>query len=86
VDVFLLFLSKAVLLGLAGALAGYFGGRLVGFLCSEAPAQARATMTVFDTELLATVLVVAPLLSAVASWLPALRAAQQDPAVILRES
>ena len=83
-DVFILFLSKAVLIGLVGALAGYFAGRVVGFLWSEAPAQ--ATMTLLDVELLAAVLVAAPLLSAVASWLPALRAAQQDPAVILRES
>ena len=51
-----------------------------------APAQAQAAMRLFDLQLLLTVLAAAPVLSAVASWLPALLAAQQDPAVILRET
>ncbi len=84
VDIFLLFLCKAVLIGVAGALAGYFAGRLAGFLWAEAPA--RAALGLFDPALFAAVLAAAPVLSAVASWLPALRAAQQDPAVVLRES
>ncbi|MBM4042136.1 MAG: FtsX-like permease family protein [Planctomycetes bacterium] len=86
VDIFLLFLSKAVLIGLAGALAGYFAGRVAGFLWAEAPALAQGAMGLFDAGLFAAVLLAAPVLSAVASWLPALRAAQQDPALVLRES
>ncbi|MCX5771948.1 MAG: hypothetical protein NTZ09_16985 [Candidatus Hydrogenedentes bacterium] len=46
---------------------------------------AASAMGLFDWRLLAFVLVLAPLLACVASWLPALVAAQQDPAVILRE-
>jgi ABC-type lipoprotein release transport system permease subunit len=81
-DIFLLFLCKAVLIGLVGALAGYFAGRVVGLGWG----QAQAVVRLLDVGLFATVLIAAPALSALASWLPALRAAQQDPAVILRES
>jgi ABC-type lipoprotein release transport system permease subunit len=38
----------------------------------------------FDQRLLLGTLLVAPLLSALASWLPALTAARNDPAVILQ--
>ncbi|HUT33573.1 MAG TPA: FtsX-like permease family protein [Planctomycetota bacterium] len=86
VDVFFLFLCKAILVGFVGALVGYLAGRAAGFAWSEAPVQAQGRMSFLDLGLFATVLAAAPALSALASWLPALRAAQQDPAVILRES
>ena len=82
------FLAKALLVGFAGALVGYAGGFVAGMAWSAAegvPVTAASAAGLFDGRLLAFVLVLAPLLACVASWLPALVAAQQDPAVILRE-
>lgn len=78
-QVFAIFLGKAVLVGVLGATLGCAGGFAIGVAAGAgAPAAA-----LFDPTLLAAVLVLAPLLSALASWLPAMLAAQQDPAVVL---
>jgi len=82
-DVFYLFLGKAMLIGLAGAALGYAAGLAIGVLWGDAPMRARGTL--FDAGLLVQVLLMAPLLSGIASWIPAMMAAQQDPAVVLRE-
>jgi len=82
------FLGKAFLMGLTGAVIGYAGGFAAGAAWSAAegvPLTARSALSLFDARLLVSVLVLAPLLACVASWLPALVAAQQDPAAILRE-
>ena len=82
------FLGKALLVGFSGAVAGYAGGFFAGMAWSAAegvPVTAGSASGLFDWRLLVFVLVLAPLLACVASWLPALMAAQQDPAVILRE-
>lgn len=82
------FLIKAVLLGMVGALAGYATGFAAGAGWSAwdgiALSPARLTR-LFDPALLVTVLVAAPILAALASWIPAMAAAQQDPAAVLRE-
>lgn len=69
-QILLIFLGKAGAMGLAGALIGYAAGILAG------PGS---------TALLAAVVAGAPLLAIVAGWLPAMIAAQQDPAIVLRE-
>ncbi|HUW85079.1 MAG TPA: FtsX-like permease family protein [Phycisphaerae bacterium] len=79
---FSLFLTKAILVGLAGGCLGYPIGFLVGAMLGGGPVNTRA---LFDPAVLVAVLVGAPLLAALATWLPAAIAAQQDPAVILRE-
>jgi len=68
-----LFLGRAVAMGVAGACLGYAAG------------QTAIAGAEFNAPLLAAVLAGAPLLSALASWIPALLAAQQDPADILRQ-
>jgi putative ABC transport system permease protein len=78
--IFGLFLSRAVLVGLLGALLGYAAGLLVGALWGETTAGG-----VFEPALLLLVVAAAPLLCGLASWVPALLAARQDPAVVLRE-
>jgi ABC-type lipoprotein release transport system permease subunit len=78
--IFGLFLSRAVLVGLLGALLGYAAGLLVGALWGETTAGG-----VFEPALLVLVVAAAPLLCGLASWVPALLAARQDPAVVLRE-
>lgn len=85
VQVFALFLIKAVVTGLVGATLGFGLGYVVGAASGDAPALATGGAPLFDARLLLAVLAAAPLLSALASWLPALTAAQQDPAVVLTE-
>ena len=81
----LIFLGKAIVIGLAGACLGYFVGRFIGVMWREAPGAVPIPMALIEPRLLLLVLVAAPLLAALASWLPAVCAAQQDPAVVLRE-
>lgn len=81
-QVLALFLTRAVLVGFIGAVLGYAAGSLVGMLRGETAADASS---LFRPVLLLGVVAAAPLLCALASWVPALMAARQDPAVILRE-
>jgi hypothetical protein len=84
-DVLLLFLARAMLIGLIGALLGYGGGFAVGVAWRGGAAQAGGSLRLLDVRLLGSVFVLAPVLSGLASWVPAMMAAQQDPAVVLRE-
>jgi ABC-type lipoprotein release transport system permease subunit len=84
-----IFLGRAALVGLAGALAGcllgFAAGLLgAGFLHSDAAAAPiQALLTGLGVPVV-WVLLAAPVLSALASWLPAQHAGQMDPALILR--
>lgn len=80
----LIFLGKAILIGLTGACVGYLAGRLIGAMWHEGPG-APAAIGLVEPRLLILVLVATPIVAAMASWLPAIYAAQQDPAVVLRE-
>jgi ABC-type lipoprotein release transport system permease subunit len=76
-----LFLCKALVLGLAGALLGF--GLGISFVLLR---TGRADVSsLLDIKLLLLALLIAPLLSLIASWIPALLASQQDPALIMRE-
>ncbi|MFP4250024.1 MAG: ABC transporter permease [Armatimonadota bacterium] len=79
------FLLKAALMGIAGGIAGLIVGVTVGAWLSEVPPGAEGFATLIDVRLLVGALVGAPLLAAVASWLPARNAARQDPATVLQE-
>jgi putative ABC transport system permease protein len=81
----MIFLGKAIVIGVVGAGLGYLAGRLIGAAWREAPGAPPVPMALIDLRLLMLVMVAAPVLSALASWLPALLAAQQDPADVLRE-
>lgn len=72
-QVLVLFLSRALVIGFVGAAVGFAGGVLVTW-----PAMPEQQGPWLPVALLAT-----PALAALASWLPALIAAQQDPADIL---
>jgi len=87
-----IFLARALVVGLIGAVAGY----AVGFAVAAAwdireagdtalGGQAVGAAALFAPVLLVATLVLAPLLSAMASLVPAMMAAQQDPAIVLRE-
>lgn len=73
--VLLLFLSRALAIGFVGAVLGFAGGVLVTW-----PA-----LPAYQLPWLPVVLLASPVLAALASWLPALMAAQQDPAGILNK-
>ncbi len=76
-----LFLGKAVILGLLGAVLGY----LAGFAVTAAWNGGHWDQSLlYNRQLLLMTVILAPLLSAVASWLPALSAARNDPAAILQ--
>jgi cell division protein FtsX len=82
--VFVLFLSKAALVGFIGAALGYLAGSFIGMVLGE-PLPAADWSVLVSPALLLAVLAAAPLLCALASYVPALTAARQDPAVVLRE-
>jgi putative ABC transport system permease protein len=79
-----LFLGRAVLMGLTGAVLGYGGGLLIGACWHEGPGLA-ATAVGLNPRLALAVLAGAPVLALLAAWLPSFLAAQQDPAEVLNE-
>jgi putative ABC transport system permease protein len=88
-QVFALFIFKALILGILGALLGYACGFTAAMWLDRAGVRdATATVTVaelFLPQLLTWVLLLTPLLAALASWLPAMLAIGEDPAVVLRD-
>ena len=80
-----LFLGKALLVGLIGAAVGYGGGYAVGIIWGDLPSTGETSARLFVPQFLVIAVVMAPALSGLASWIPAMLAAGQDPAVILHE-
>lgn len=76
------FLGRAALIGIAGAIVGYGAGFFVVLASSG---MSMVTPDILEPLHLALVLTVTPFLAAVASWVPALVAVRQDPADVLRE-
>jgi len=87
-EILTVFLSKAVVIGLLGGVLGYAAGFSLGVLWSDTPNVTSATASVahqlFELPALLLALGMAPLLAGLASWLPAVLAARQDPAVVLQ--
>lgn len=75
-----LFLTKALLMGVAGGLGGYVLGTLVG-----RSRQAEPDLALLDPQAFLLAFATAVILALAASWAPAFYAAQQDPAAVLRE-
>lgn len=80
-----IFLGKALFIGLAGAALGYAAGLFVGIHWGDLATAADVVKQLLDTRLLALAVVLAPFLSGIATWIPAILAARQDPAVVLQE-
>lgn len=80
-----LFLGKAVLIGIAGAVLGYAVGSALSlrFGAEIFPVTAKAIR--IQPQLLLWVVLAAPAFAALASFVPAMMAVTQDPAVVLRE-
>lgn len=79
------FLLKAAAMGLAGAVVGYFAGVAVGAAWGGVGPGAEGFAGLFGPGLFVAALLIAPALCAAAAWLPAMRAARQDPAAVLRD-
>jgi len=81
--ILLLFLGKAGLIGLAGAILGCAAG--IGTAAVWAAAEPGIVRPPLDPSLLLACVALAPLLSMLAAWLPALAASAADPVAILSE-
>lgn len=80
-----IFLAKAFLMGFLGAFIGYGLGFAIGLISGEVSVNIPIALSTFKPGLLLLVLFLAPLLSVMAGWVPALMAANQEPALVLRE-
>ena len=79
------FLSRALVVGLVGAAIGYVGGFVIGAAAGETGIGMESAAAMFAPDVLIIVMLAAPLLAMLAGWAPAILAARQDPALILRE-
>ena len=84
-QIFQVFLGKALLLGLLGAGIGILGAMVLAAVCLRGTVESYSLPDTLPPALIVTVALVTPLVTALSSWLPALMAAQQDPALVLRE-
>ena len=84
-QILFVFLAKAFLLGLFGACIGYAAGFVIGALSSELPEGIPSATNLFKPGIFLLTLLITPFMSSFASWVPALIAARQDPAAILRK-
>jgi putative ABC transport system permease protein len=80
-----IFLLKAVMIGVVGSLAGYLLGIAVGAAWGGVRLFSGEFVGLISVPVLFASLLIAPALCALAGWLPAVRAAQQDPAAVLRD-
>ncbi len=85
VHIAMVFLAKAVFLGILGAVIGCGLGVPLATSLAATPGGAGAGFALVGWRTVAEVIVVTPLVVMLASWIPALLAAQQDPANVLRE-
>ncbi len=84
-DILGIFLCKAIIVGFCGALLGMVLVLVSAPLIVPFPDGLTVSQALFRGFLTPIVLLVAPLITAASSWLPALTAARQNPAMILRE-
>ena len=84
-----LFLSRSLLTGIVGGLIGCGLGLLIGLQFGASDASGISASRLLESSDLKSLIILAPILaplfSAIASWLPAVLAAKQDPATVLQE-
>lgn len=88
-QILVLFMSRAIVMGLAGGvlgcMAGFLAGRHLGTTTEAVSGSAATFQALFDPTTVVLALLLAPFLAGVGSWIPAIIAAQDDPAEILRD-
>jgi len=77
-----MFLTKAFFLGFIGATLGIIASFFAVMIAGGVPAE--GIVKLFNLPMLIGVLVAVPILSILASWVPATLAVREDPAAILR--
>lgn len=82
--ILLLFLSRAAIIGLVGGAIGCVAGWICGWRIGVGMEQTYVSGT-WRMDYVVLSLVVAPVLSALSCWIPAMLAWRQDPAAILQE-
>ena len=85
-QVYLIFLSKALVIGILGALAGLPLGHLVAVSTAKSLAGSQGELLSASRGLFLLVLLATPLVTLLASWIPTLFAVRQDPSETLREA
>lgn len=80
-----LFLGKAILIGLAGSIIGYFIGTWMALQVGPTLFEATANSIKPQISILYWSLVLAPAFAAISSFIPAMIAVSQDPADVLRQ-
>jgi ABC-type lipoprotein release transport system permease subunit len=80
-----LFLGKAAILGLLGAAAGVLIGVQGAASLGGITGGLKDALALVGSQLALTVFLAAPVVTMLASWIPSLLAARQDPADVLRE-
>jgi putative ABC transport system permease protein len=80
-----IFILKAMLIGLIGGIIGFSLGLFMGVSFGNPGLSSEIIQDVTNPSAFILVLILAPVLSVIASWIPAMLAAQQDPATILVE-
>ncbi|MFK7776883.1 MAG: FtsX-like permease family protein [Gimesia sp.] len=85
IQVFGIFIIKAFIIGVLGALIGYFLGYGIGITWANLPESMNPQEVLFSGRWLLLSLIFAPVLASLSSWIPALLAARQDPATLLQE-
>ncbi|MCY2988527.1 MAG: FtsX-like permease family protein [Planctomycetota bacterium] len=81
-----LFLGKAILLGLLGGVLGCASGYFLAPRLGASMLELTTTFFRTDPRILAATIVGAPLVTAMASYLPTLSAVSQDPAIVLMDN
>ncbi len=85
-NIYLIFISRAVLVGFVGAGIGYGLGIFAGSFWIEPEVANSAGTVILNPILLGAVIIATPLVSGLVGWLAAIWAVQQDPAFILQQA
>ncbi|MBN01658.1 MAG: hypothetical protein CMJ77_21305 [Planctomycetaceae bacterium] len=78
-----MFLLKALFVGLIGAIIGYLIGFGIAVRLDEQSANGLIVESLFDFRMMVFAILLAPIITIIASWVPAVFASNQDPATVL---
>ena len=78
-----MFLLKALFVGLIGAIIGYLIGFGLAVRLDEQSANGLIVESLFDFRMMVFAILLAPIITIIASWVPAVFASNQDPATVL---
>lgn len=87
-QIMVVFLSKAIIMGVVGGIVGAIAGLAVLVIIRGGESASVSAAEIIRSESVSTIvllgIVLAPVLAGLASWIPGLIAARQDPAIVLQ--